>query len=204
MTREELVAAVRLRLGTPDADQLLTDAVIEAAVNEALQEIAAEHDWPWLEASETITTVAGTDTYDVDSEWVRTRHLKPSDDLPLERYPIVMLDDLFPLPTTSGRPVAFAIEQSQLVLRPIPDRVMTLTHRFYKAEPELDGDMDVPLMPAQFHPAIAELATHIVLKRSREDARSAAALESYGRWLSKMHRHRRKHAGPIRTRSRWD
>lgn len=191
------------RLGVPSGDALFTTAVLNRAINAALDEIGAEHDWPWLEASETINTVAGTKTYTPNAAWVRTRELKLADDYPLEWVTMIQLDTLYPV-TEQDRPSVFAIEQGQLYIGPTPDGVYVLTHRYVKAEPDLSADGDTPLMPAQFHNAIVELATYIALKRSRDDVRGAAALDAYARWLSKMHRFRRRHTGPSRIKSRWD
>jgi hypothetical protein len=197
-----LQTAVLDRLGVPASDALFTAAVLGRAVNEAVQEIKSEHDWPWDEASETITTVAGTDTYSVAADWMRTQELKPSADYPLERRSIIDIDSEWPFGDT-GRPQVYAINKGQIVLRPIPAQVDTITHRYIKTQADLTGT-DTPALPAQFHTAIVELATYIALKRSRDDARGAAALDAYQRWISKMHRWRRRHTGPGRIRSRWD
>lgn len=192
------------RLGVPSGDALLTSAVVDAAINAAINEIESEQSWPWYEASETINTVAGTATYTPAAGWRLTRAVKPADDFPLERYSLTELDDMYPFSTTQARPSCYAIDEGKVVLRPVPDAVYVLSHRYVKAETALSADADAPLVPSQFSPAIAALACHIVLGRSREDGRSAAALEDYVRWLSKMRRYSRRHTGPVRIRTRWD
>lgn len=203
MTFTELVAAVYARLGVPSGDALLTSTVIGGFVNEALQEINSEEDWPWLNAQETIATVAGTAGYTPNANWLRTRSLRLNDDFPLERYPEEMLSDRYPFTgSSSNRPEGYAIEGGQIILGPVPNGIYSLIHRYVKTEGTLSG-VQLPLMPTQFHSSIVELATHLTLGRSREDARSAAALAAYARWLSKMRKYRRRHTGPARIRTTW-
>lgn len=200
-----LRTAVLTRLGVPSGDALFTTAVLDASINAALHEIESEEDWPWYEASETITTAAGTQAYAVAATWLRTREVKPSGaaaDYPLDRRSIAQLEEWYPYGDT-GRPAAFAVEQGQLYLFPTPNGAYTYTHRYVKIEADLVNAGDTPLMPAQFHNAIAELATYVALKRSRDDARGSAALAAYERWASKMRKYRRRHKGPARIRTRW-
>lgn len=199
-----LRTSVYSRLGVPTSDALLTTAVVNQSINDAVNEIESEQDWPWYEAVETITTTAGTATYTPTAGWRRTREVKPTDDFPLERFSIVELDDQYPFDTSQGRPCAYAIDLAKIVLRPTPDAAYTLTHRYIKQETALSADGDAPLIPDQFSPAIVALACHIVLGRSREDGRASGALEEYVRWLSKMRRYSRRHTGPVRIRTRWD
>lgn len=194
--------AVYDRLGVPTGDGLFTDAVVGRAVNEAIQEIKSEHDWPWDQASETITTVSGTSTYSLAADWMRTREMKPSTDYALERRSMQELDDEWPF-GDSGRPQVYAIEQGQVIFRPVPISVDTITHRYIKTQADLTGT-DTWRCPAQFHTAAVELATYIALKRSRDDVRGYGAEGAFERWIAKMHRWRRRHTGAGRIRSRWD
>lgn len=199
-----LRSAVYLRLGVPEGDALLTPTVVNAAINEALHEIDSEQDWPWLQVAEPIMTVDGDETVTPGGTWLRTESLRIVGDVPLERLTFDEMHDRYPANVgATGRPVAFAIEKDEIFLRPIPDGVYELDHRFIAEQEDFDGDDDVPRMPPQFHPAIACLAAHVVLGRSREDGRAAAALNDYERWQKKMKRHRRRHKGPARIRTGW-
>lgn len=200
MNFTELVTAVYNRLGVPSTDALLTSTIVGANVNEALQEINSEEDWPWLNATETLTTVAGTQAYALNALWLRTRSVTVLDDYPLERYTEKELTDFWPFSSSTARPQGFAIEGGQILFGPIPNAVYSVRHRYVKMEATI-ASTTVPLMPAQFHSSIVELAMHITLKRSREDARSQEALASYQRWLSKMRKERRRHTGPGRIRT---
>lgn len=203
MNLTALLTEVYGRLGVPSGDALFTSAWVTQSINAALHEIESEEDWPWYEASETLTTAAGTQSYNLASDWLRTREVKPANDYPLERNGIHQLEEWWPF-GDSGQPSCYAIEQGKIYLFPIPNGVYSLTHRYVKTEPDLASGSDTPLMPAQFHAAIAELATYVALKRSRDDARGASALAAYQRWLSKMRKYRRRHKGPARIRTRWD
>lgn len=191
------------RLGVPSNDALLTTAVLNRAINAALHEIESEQDWPWYQATETLTTSAGDATYTPGATWLRTRVLRVANETPLPRYSYEELIERWPFDSSTGKPREYAVEAGEIHLRPIPDGVYSLEHRFVAKEDDLDSDGESPMMPDIFHQAIVDLATHIVLRRSSEDARSQQALGDYERWRTKMIRHKRKFQGPARIRTRW-
>lgn len=205
MTIDDIVAAVYLRLGVPAGDALLTSAVVQAAVLEALNEINSEQEWPWFNGYETYGLVAGQSGYAIPGVSLRSREVRIIGDVPMERMSIEELDDKFPFTDSeTGRPVAYALENGSIEYRPIPDSEYQVEHRFAAVEQGVTTGDDTPTMPAQFHPAIACLAAHIVLGRSREDARAGGALSDYQRWAEKMRRFKRQYKGPARIRSQWD
>ncbi len=174
-------------------------------INEANRAIAADQDWPWLARSTTFATVVGTDTYSaasaIPADWLRTIGLKIADDEPMRWRSRNDLDAEWPS-ATSGRPREYTFDASAIVLRPVPDSVVTVTHRYYRMEPELAGDTDVPSLPALFHPAIVEYSAHLVLRRAREAERAAECLASFERWRNRMLDDARRHAGPAKVRLR--
>lgn len=198
-----LIESVYDRLGVPSGDSLLTTEVVTRAINAALHEIESEQDWPWYQSNETITTASGDATYPVDASYLRTRLLRVENETPLPRYSYEELIERWPFDSSTGKPREYAIESGELHLRPIPDGVYSLDHRFIGMETDLSTGTDTPVMPESFHQAIVDLAAHIVLRRSSEDARSQQALGDYERWRTKMIRHKRKYQGPARIKTRW-
>lgn len=198
------------RIGVPSTDPQFPAALLTRFVNDAMHFIETDHDWPWLNASATITTTAGDDTYAFPADYRRTRSiLAPSggEPLPLRRYSIDELDSRWPT-SGRGRPEAWGVDGEQIILRPMPDAVFTLTHRYVKSEPDLAGDTDVPLMPTAFHAAIAEVAAWMALRRDKQDPRAVAAWSAYANeqagWRRKMLDDARRFGGPARVRVRSD
>lgn len=183
MDLEALRGALRTRLGVPDTDALFTDAVCTELVNAALHAIEVRHDWAWLEGVETIATANADDSYVPHASWMRTVSLTISGRLPLERKSIAELDQLL---GTTGDPRYYGIFAEQIVVRPVPTGVLSLTHRYIKAEPDLSGDADEPLMPESFHQSIVELAAHYAFRRSNQAADAGAALAAYQQWEERM------------------
>lgn len=175
-------------------------------VNEANRTIAADHDWPWLATSKSFSTIAGTGSYSgtdaIPADWLRTISLRVADEVPMGHLSVNALDDAWPSADSTGTPYQYSVHAGALLLRPIPDSVLTVTHRYFRAEPELVQDSDVPLMPALFHTAIAELAAAIVLRRARESVRAAECTAAYERWARRMLDDVRRHAGPVKVRLR--
>lgn len=174
-------------------------------VAEAQAAISVEYDWPWLERTATLVTAVGTDTYAVPSDWLRTLSLRLADTEPMYRAAsLADLESDEPSATATGEPDTFAVFGAQLVLRPVPQAVLTVTHRYVRVEPELVVDTDVPLMPAPFHHAIAEMAAALVCRR-RGDGREANFMASYGGWKARMiaEHARQRPKARVRTRGRW-
>lgn len=189
------------RLGVPTSDPQFPTALVTRVVNDALHEFELEHDWPWAFTSETLALVAGTDTYNVASNLRRSRWLRISDDYQLDRYPLNELLDRWS-DADRGRPAEYAIENTSIVVRPTPDASYSAVHRYVRRETTLAADGDTPLVPIEFQPAIAELATVIALRRSRDDARAVGAQAAYDRWLNAMRDDTRRYRAPGRVRVR--
>jgi hypothetical protein len=196
----QLREAVRTRIGVPPNDSYFTDVVLSDLVNEALQAITAEADWPWLELDTTFTTVAGTDTYTPPADWTDTRVLGIDGQDAMEWRPLA---EILEEPTTHrGMPSRYTVSGEKLILRPVPDGAYTVRHHYVKNEQTLVTDADVPLMPTQFRYAVAALAAHLALMRSGDTARAASQLAEFQGWLKRMMQQRRRSRGPLRVRVR--
>ncbi|MGH9266733.1 MAG: hypothetical protein ACRD0D_00995 [Acidimicrobiales bacterium] len=202
MNLSQLREAVYDLVGVPATDTLLTSAVVDRAVNQALHDAEVESEWPWLETSETVTTVAGTAAYATTA--LRSLYLAAPGQASLALVEQRELDDRWGSgpATAAGRPRDYALWAGLLELRPVPDGAYAYTHRYYRAEPDLALGTDTPLLPASFHTAIVELAAARVLRRNREEARAAQSIAEWQRWLARMRGHRRRSVGPSKVRLR--
>lgn len=208
MNLAALRTAVRTRIGVPAADTFFTDTVLTDLVNEALQAVSAEADWPWLQTSTTISTVAGTGTYTPPADWGQTRALTIDGYDAMEYRTLPEIREY--LSTIRGVPTVYTVSAEAILMRPVPAAVYSVTHDYMKGEPALSGDSDTPLMPSQFHYAIVSFAVHLAHARNNEigsyrgavTGAAAAALQQYQLWLGRMHSQRRRSSGPMRVRVR--
>jgi hypothetical protein len=208
VTLTELRAAVRTRIGVPTADSFYPDATLTDLVNEALAAVSAEADWPWLQASTTFATVAGTATYTPPADWDRTRALTIDGYDAMDYRTLPEIREY--LSTIRGVPRVYTVSGEDLLLRPTPDSTYTVAHDYIVTEAPLVLDADTPLMPAQFHYSIVAFAVHLAHARNNEigsyrgavTGAAAAALAQYAQWLTRMHKHRRRSSGPMRVRVR--
>lgn len=201
-----LIAAVRLRTGTLSTDAQLTDANLILLINAANAHIGSIHDWPWQQKSvTTLTTVSGTAEYTPPADWLRTVSLRvtspnlSADSMTL--YEVDELDDRWPS-SARGEPSEYAIFGEVLRLGPTPDGVYTVRHRYVTIEPALTAGNNTPIMPAQFHDAIAEYAAHLGCRMISEETRAQAAMVAFDRWIASMQNDRRRSTSPMRVRVR--
>jgi hypothetical protein len=117
----------------PEARQAVLDAIGEISRNVRL---------PANETTQTITTVAGTNSYSLPTGNVRVLSLvDPQTADPLTDVEVSALDDT---PSTGrGRPTSFALYGSSLTLYPTPDQAYSLTLRYLRqgATPSSDSDV---------------------------------------------------------------
>jgi hypothetical protein len=200
VNRADLRNAVRIRLGNPSAEGFFTDPVLNALVNEALQVVSAEEDWPWLQAATTFSTVAGTQAYSPPSDWARTKALIIDGAYPIEWLP---LTDIRSIPVaTTGAPTCFTVFAEELLLAPVPNGAYTVKHDYYVSEAALTAETDTPLLPASFHYAVVAKATELGHLRQRDIDRAGAELAEYNSWVVCMRTHLSRSSAPKRIRVR--
>lgn len=201
MNLSALRTSVLNRVGGVSGDVMYASSVLTELINEAVHAIEVEYDWPWLEAVTTHTTTAGTQTLTVPTDWLRTRSLWIANYDPMQTLGFADLRTQFDV-SNQAQPECFAIAADTIYLGPVPDAAYTVNHLYVKREPDLSSDTDSPLMPASFHAAIVEHATYLALRRTREEARAAVALDAYQGWLRRMVDNRRRSTAPMRVRVR--
>lgn len=137
---------VLTRAGLAADDPRFTSSSLTDAVNQALRSISAEHDWPWLQTFETITTVAGTQTDAVPADWAKTIRMEINgDDLHL-----MQPRDGSQYSADTGKPLGYFLEADTIYFVPVPDGVHSVRHVYYKYETALSADGDTPALPDRF------------------------------------------------------
>lgn len=193
--------ALLTRLGNPATDGFFTSAQTVDLINEALQAYATEQDWPWLQATETLTTVAGSAAgLTPAAGWTRTKSLVIDGSNPLE---MLSLGELRSVPTSvRGQPTRYCIEVEKVLLRPVPDAVYSVTHDYFTAEPALVSGTDAPLLPERWRYCIVEFATYLAHLRQGRTNEAQAALAGYAGWLSRMRDQRRRSTSTLKVKVR--
>lgn len=184
MNLTALIAGVQERLGVPSTDSMFTSGVCTNLINSALHMNEMDADWPWLETSETIAPVNGQENYTPNANWLRTLELQWGDYPPLTK---VDIRDLRAIGSPAGRPQFYAVYGDQLRVRPVPTGTTpTMTHLYIRTQPDLSSGSDSPLMPANFHYAIVELAAYLGFRRIHQLPEAGGAQAAYQEWLKRM------------------
>lgn len=202
MTLTELRDCVRVRLGVPDNDAFYTNVVLTDIVNEAIQAMAMEADWPWLGATTTFATVAGTQNYTPPSDWVRTKLLTPDECDSLVQMSLAEVREYGDAEGDRSIPRVYCEWGEQIILAPIPSDIFTITHDYIVEEPALSQDTDEPLMPRQFHFGLVHFAAAAGHLRQNEVPRWEAEMKNYEKWISRMHDNKRRSTQTLRVRVR--
>lgn len=213
MNFEQLCDAIRLRLGVAPSDNFFTLPVLMDLVNEALQSVSVEYDWPWLTTTTTFDTVVGTQFYtppatDVPGIWMKTKALTPTQNPALppgegwDSLQLRSLQEVREYGTVQGWPEIYTIHTERIMLAPVPSTVLTITHDYQRQEPVLVNPTDAPIMPTQFRWVILHLALHMAHMRQGEPQKAAIALADYTGWLTRMRSERRRVESTQRIRVR--
>lgn len=183
MTNLEYQKAVRRTLGLAELDTAaLPVAVVLSAINDALKSISAEWEWHWLFATETASTTADDNTVAIPDGYLRTIYFSIDGRAPLgERS----LADLVDPDEASAEPLSFALAGANFHLWPTPATAESYTHVYFRSEPALAVDGDVPLLPDVYSPwLVAEAALRLAF-RTNSPAKYAILKEEAGDWRSK-------------------
>ncbi len=200
MILEEMRNAVRVRLGVPAQDSFYFDEQLDDLVNEALQTISVDDDWPWLETTETINTVTGTRFYTPNTNWAETKALS------IQGFDAMVFLDLQEIRNWPDDirdvPMFYTVYQEQLYLAPAPSQIFALRHDYHRNENRLIDNTDTPLMPTQYHYAIVAFACHLAHLRSGDLSRAQAAGQEYAAWKTRMLNHKQRSSSTIKIRVR--
>lgn len=202
MTLATLQAAVLRRAGLPSSDALAAGADLTDLINEALAAISTQKRWPWLETTRSFVTGANVGTYATPTGWVETRQLRIDQYDPMIPSTSIELGFSYSDVADTGRPLSFAIQADQIILRPIPDGAYTVTEVFQQTDVVLVNGADVPLLPAQYEGAVIWWATAELHRRLRNDSRAEAAQSRADDWMKRMSDNARRAVGYPRVRVR--
>lgn len=194
---EELRERVRDRMASHVTDSFLTNERVNRAINHALRQVTAEHDWFWLQAETTITTAVGDDCYALPSDFFRT------DSIYNQEVGTILISrsirDIMQTTDRQGPPIAYAIFGNTLKFLYIPDKAYTLLHLYIRREPELLGDGERPFIVDPFVEGVIEYAAYLLFRATRESDKASEALTSYTLWLRRTQDNTKQTRAPIRV-----
>lgn len=131
-------------------------------INEAINQITIERNWPWLDATQLITITSAT-AYDLPSDIMVTRSVVINGH-EARRIIITDGDDQLSFDDWNENYV-YTIENNQFQFFPQPQVDLIVTHRYTRNEPLLSADTGSPLIPEPYHSVIADLAASLFLER---------------------------------------
>lgn len=199
MTHDQMVTAIETRIGNPSTDGFFTAAQKSDMVNEGLQVVSAECDWPWLQATATISVTQGTVAYAVPADYSHTKLLYIEDYDPMEY--LGQFDIATERVQGQSQPIHFTVWDEDIVFSPEPNASYTVIHKYIKQEPAITGASS-PIMPSVFHYSIVAKAVELAHLRQGYLARAEAAATEYREWLSRMYNYKRRVTQPVKRRVR--
>jgi hypothetical protein len=192
----QLRAAISDRLGVPPAgDALITSAWLGAAVNTALQVVSSEKDWWWLLSSVTFQFNGGQAALPVDLLKIEAVQGYGAYLEPVSRRDLLDQDNVA-LPA----PVGWTVIGNVLWLVPAPGGLIDARMLYYRAEPALVADGDVPLMPATFHDKLVAYGAYLGYLRRQDPVRATQQLADYQAWVKRTEADQSPVKGPRRVR----
>jgi len=183
----------RLNMSTNDP----AAANVDEYVNEALHylETASPDGWPWMRttinttisaASYTFTQLSASQTV---AKVLSVKVLANNTYYPLGLRSQDELDQLYPIPSSTGTPESFNVEGQSLYVYPTPETSYTARLRVIVTEPDLGGNTSTPVIPVVFHSAVVEAALLLMYETLQDETRRATQEKKVGMWVDRMRRY---------------
>lgn len=160
-----------------------TDAVIDEWVNEKHKQLVVKAKWD-TRIADLGSTVVGQADYSFDPNIVDLEKLRVGG----SRYRATGIDEIWDLQETDatlvpGVPGVYAITYKsdgtpQFTLYPAPDAVASMSGLAIFTPADLTNNSDYPIVPEDFHEAIADGAIALGYRLRSEDAQEAADFEN--------------------------
>ena len=205
MTYLQLVNAVLLELNEVVITSVDSTRGIQSAVKELINKaqkdiINSEVEWPFTYSTGTITTIAGTGEYTLESNLKTVNEdsviLNPGADKSLKLLEFVSYDEYNKIYLSSnsdpgddhlGEPEKFYITPDYKIgLYKEPDKVYTITYEYFSTHTDLTINTDTPIITERFHDVIVNRAKYYAYIL-RSDLQSAQLAErDYKEGLTRM------------------
>lgn len=192
---------MRARCASNVSDSLLTDTQLNAYVNQGLARMTVEEtDWPWqkvIDSAQSLTI--NTSSFTPPSGWYRTSSLTHLDTgVPLERRAPKYLDRVI----GQGRPELWAPDGAIITFKCTANQTYTVVHRYFRVEPTLVADADVPLVPEVYSQAVVEWAAYQAMRQGNRQQQADAALVDFRASIKTLQKHVNQSGEPLRITQR--
>lgn len=188
---------VRNRMAAHTADTFLTDARVDEAVNNALGQTVLEHDWPWLQTSNSFPLVPGTTDYALGATFLKVKSVTlPLLGQPVQQRTVQEIDQV--IVSITGVPQYYAVYGNNIELRPSPAQADTIKIRFYRTEPVLVAGVDTSLILDPFTDMVIEYAAYLLFRATRESDKAADALSAYKQMVERAQDNIKQSREPLR------
>jgi hypothetical protein len=174
-------------------------------LNQAQSRIARHVEIRELYTTSSYTTVAGTATYTLPTDFVRATGLQNTS----QQYRLTYVDDPNLLREDNllyqrGSPTSFSFSESGLLLSPIPGSVESLLLTYYKRPADLSADGDTSVLPADYHDLMVSWTLSRAY-RSEDDAQMSQFYQAeYQRDLALLTTDRQfEETGPRQVAGTW-
>lgn len=173
-------------------------------INDAQALIASRVDYYIDEATDSISTVAGTATYPFPTDFARMRSLYDSNrNVEIEYASLRMIDNSS---QSTGAPAYYAITGANIELWPVPDGIYPLVMRYWKKPAALVNDTDTPVMPEEWHSLLWTYAVAQAFKGDDDIPTAQAWMQDFNTGLSMFAADVKfpSSDGPSQAASMWD
>lgn len=149
----DVIAEVKTQFGDTSGTEL-TDAMIARWTNQAQIEIVSQN--PFLKATATQNTVAGTQTFILPSDVLQVETLQ-FDGVILENMSFEQYNTKYRgAQLSTGTPTTWSVWGNSVYLYPVPDNVKTVTIFYVKSPTNVSSPNDLLACPDRYFNAIVE------------------------------------------------
>lgn len=161
----------------------------------AYDDIMSRRRWSWAEATESVTTVAGTQTLtlsglsDPPQFWGRLYPTTLNLQEPVYLDPMRRNDGFTRRPFDTswrGVPQYYTFYGDTITFYPIPDGAYVYTLYYWKGAAEMSGDTEKPIIPRQWRHVLVYGALRYAAERDRNDNSLARRTAEYEKMIANM------------------
>lgn len=204
MTLSELIAEIK-RYGFGDGTGH-SDSTITTLINTAISEVLAEANWPFTEASSSVTLVQNATTVDTPSDFSKTKSLFLApydtntglDTGPVKKLVYLPSQDFIELNTpnvSQGTPQYYTVLKAgllnanpadQIAIHPKPNGAYRGTFWYMRQAPELSGGSNKPFIPNRYHYILVDRVLSRLYHSTDQPDQGKLAEERYAARLEQM------------------
>jgi hypothetical protein len=198
-TLADLRTKVLYRLGLPTTDAMVPNADLDQSINNGLDAMAADYDWPWLYSEYTANTTPGTNLFSTGDKqrvlWVAYG----SDLLTLSTQ-----EDMIRFADRTGQPTYWTSAANALYVHPVPDAAYTLKVAVIQVTTPLTTGTDVANVPDMYSSLAVIYAAMEHAVRLKDTKLFSMLSAQKDAWLKRVKDNARFEAGTVRIRTRTD